>query len=358
LPPSPANASARPPQPRPPQPRPERRRSRTGWTAALAFLAAHAPGLALAEAPRLALPVQCEIGRECWVVNYMDHDPGEGRRDYRCGRLTYDGHSGTDIAVRTLKDMEKGVPVLAAAAGRVRGVRDGVRDVNVNEGGRDAIKGKECGNGVAIEHGDGWETQYCHMKRGSIRVKAGGRVEAGQPLGMIGLSGLTEFPHVHLSVRHNGKNVDPFVGIDGAPRCGPGNRALWRPDAVARLAYATGTVYLHGVAGDRPQPSAARAGELGATTLPADSPALILWADVFGVKPGDTLTLTVRDPAGKVLVDHTRTMEREQIRVFSFAGKKRPGAGWPPGAYEGRIAYKRKDGGGDPEPVAVRFTVE
>ena len=49
--------------------------------------------------------------------------------------------------------------------------------------------GKECGNRVGIDHGDGWATDYCHLATGSVSVKPGDNVAAGQPIGRVGLSG-------------------------------------------------------------------------------------------------------------------------------------------------------------------------
>ena len=109
-------------------------------------------------APELALPILCQPGRDCWLVNYVDMDPGPGRRDYACGKKTYDGHKGTDIAIRDLEAMKKGVAVVAAAGGVVRGARDGMEDIDFTRKGAPDIKGRECGNGVVIDHGGGWET--------------------------------------------------------------------------------------------------------------------------------------------------------------------------------------------------------
>ena len=117
--------------------------------------------------------------------------------------------------------------MLAAAAGVVKAVRDGVADVNVRVIGFGSVAGHECGNGVVIAHDGGWETQYCHLAKGSVRCTTGERVETGTPLGLVGLSGQTEFPHLHFSVRHNGATVDPFaVWRDGCVR--------GRPSAVVR----------------------------------------------------------------------------------------------------------------------------
>jgi murein DD-endopeptidase MepM/ murein hydrolase activator NlpD len=37
---------------------------------------------------------------------------------------------------------------------------------------------REYGNGVVIRHIDGFETQYCHLAKGSITVKSGDLVTA------------------------------------------------------------------------------------------------------------------------------------------------------------------------------------
>ena len=144
-------------------------------------LVREAPPLAEATPPELGLPLACQLGQDCFIQQYVDTQEGPGAQDYTCGPLSYDGHKGTDIRVRDLPAMEAGVPVLAAAAGVVKGIRDGEPDIRVSERGLDQVKGKEAGNGVVIDHGNGWETQYSHLKQRSVRVKLGDRVEAGQP---------------------------------------------------------------------------------------------------------------------------------------------------------------------------------
>ena len=173
----------------------------------------------------LSLPIDCEPGVDCWVFNYVDSDPGKGYADFACGRMSYDGHKGTDIALAHAGRLHERIEVRAAADGRVVGVRDGMSDLDVRLIGRAALKGKDCGNGVRVDHGEGWHTQYCHMKRGSVSVRRGGRVRAGERLGAVGLSGRTEFPHLHISVEKKGKVVDPFVGVGGGAECDLGENA-------------------------------------------------------------------------------------------------------------------------------------
>jgi hypothetical protein len=77
----------------------------------------------------LSWPVDCTLGDTCFIQNYVDRDPGPDDTDFTCGPLTYDGHDGTDIALNSDAAMTAGVPVLAAAAGTVRGIRDSMPDI-------------------------------------------------------------------------------------------------------------------------------------------------------------------------------------------------------------------------------------
>src|SRR3546814_1243653 len=133
-----------------------------------------------------SFPVDCTLGADCWLFQYFDHDTGPGARDYACGSRSYDGHTGTDIALRDAAAIEADVAVLAAATGVVRGTRDGLRDRLYGQDNAAATAGQECGNGVANAHDGGWETPYCNMRRGSIRVRAGERVAQGARLGRLG----------------------------------------------------------------------------------------------------------------------------------------------------------------------------
>ena len=116
----------------------------------------------------------------------------------RCGPLTYDGHTGTDFAIRDPLANPNGVNVIASAAGTIKALSDGVSDIAYTHARASELDGKECGNGVVIAHDQGWETQYCHLKQGSISVKVGDTVQVGDVLGKIGLSGRTQFPHCLL----------------------------------------------------------------------------------------------------------------------------------------------------------------
>lgn len=57
-----------------------------------------------------------------------------------------------------------------------------------------------AGNAVIVDHGDGEYSLYAHLKPGSLKVKVGDKVSAGQPLGELGASGNVTEPHLHFQV--------------------------------------------------------------------------------------------------------------------------------------------------------------
>jgi murein DD-endopeptidase MepM/ murein hydrolase activator NlpD len=327
-----------------------RRKRPTGkaFQAIATSLALLLPTIAAAAPPQLALPLVCTPNQDCWISNHVDLDPGPGARDYRCGSLTYDTHSGTDFAIRDVAAMREGVSVVAAAAGQVSRVRDGVADISVRIAGRASVSGAECGNGVVITHEDGWETQYCHMRHGSLRVKAGEQIVAGQALGLVGMSGLTEYPHLHLTVRHAGRTIDPFRGEGEGAACALA-APLWRAETAAQLPYAPGVVYNAGFSSEPPDEAAVRAGAYRKTgPLRADAAVLGIYAEVFAVLPGDVLELRIVAPDGSSLTTQRFEVTQRQARRFAYVGLRRPAGGWHPGEYRGEVNLIRAAGGVSP----------
>ncbi|MBM3564824.1 MAG: M23 family metallopeptidase, partial [Alphaproteobacteria bacterium] len=245
------------------------------------------------------------------------------------------------VAVRDWAEVRKGVPARAAAAGTVLRVRDGVDDK------AEPPKGQECGNGIVVDHGRGWTTQYCHLRRDSIVVKSGQPVRAGDALGMIGQSGRADFPHVHLQVARDGKIIDPFKG-EGAPLggCGLGQGHLWSAAALSLLTpHKPTAVFNSGIAAEEPDPAKARDGAYAGAVLRADAAILAVWADIYWAMAGDAVRLRMLSPAGAVLAEATRAVELTQARRFLYVGLRRKDAAWPAGVYKFEIVVLRtKDG--------------
>lgn len=285
---------------------------------------------------RLATPVDCALGTSCFIQQTVDHDPTTGAADFQCGPLTYDGHKGTDFALPSLAAMRDGVDVLASAPGTVIGTRDGMVDaLQVGDDPPD-VGGRECGNGVVLRHDNGWETQYCHLAQGSVTVVTGDVVGTGDVLGRIGLSGQTQFPHLHLAVRDDtGADIDPFAP-DGPVACGaPAETTLWDDNIVMR----PGGLIASGFADRVPDYAAIKAGDAAATAIKADDP-LVVWTYVFGARAGDTLHIRITGPLGHVM-DESTELEATQSQLFRAIGRPAPTGGWADGTYIGDVQMIR-----------------
>ena len=101
-------------------------------------------------------------------------------------------HGGIDLAAAF------GAPVAAPGSGQV--VYAGWR-----EGG--------WGLTVMVSHGGGVRSLVAHLSLVDVRV--GQRVRAQQQVGLVGSTGDSSGPHVHMEVRVRGAYVDPATALSG-----------------------------------------------------------------------------------------------------------------------------------------------
>jgi len=311
-----------------------------------------------------SMPIDCEIGASCYIQNYVDADPSSGAQDYTCGSLTYDTHRGTDFRIRGLKAMTEGVLVVASAPGVVTGMRDGMQDINVRNVTdprrlRHIKREAALGNVVAIQHDHGVVAYYGHMRKGSVIVRNGQRVARGEALGFVGLSGDTEFPHVHFEVRRTGKVVDPFTGLDGAAGCRTASGTpLWHPEVIARMEYVSTALHAAGFSTNMPDAQSIEAGSYDGITIDRDAPALLFWSMVYGARGDDTEFLQLIAPDGSVLAEHQKKIERNKAQIWRAVGKRRRAGSWPTGAYTGRYILTRGPKGSEKTVVEVERVVQ
>jgi len=108
-----------------------------------------------------------------------------GRRNLGMGTSAF--HRGLDIAAPT------GTTILAARSGTVT---------------FSGWSTQGYGNLVKIRHAGGHETWYAHASR--LLVSVGQQVSQGQPIALVGSTGISTGPHLHLEVHVNGRAVDPL----------------------------------------------------------------------------------------------------------------------------------------------------
>ena len=101
--------------------------------------------------------------------------------------------SHTDVKNRYAMDiaMPEGTPIIAARSGVV---------VNIEN--EQVGRGNDAsGNFVRVQHDDGTQGVYLHLKRGSVSVRPGQRVGLGGALGLSGNTGNSSGPHLHFVVQ-------------------------------------------------------------------------------------------------------------------------------------------------------------
>ncbi len=301
--------------------------------------------LASDDRPELTLPIDCELGKTCFIQHYFDAVDGILGRDHRCGRATYNGHNGTDFRIISFAQVEKGVEVLAAAPGTVmgrwRGMMDQIFDPKKHRG----FFGRECGNGVLIDHGEGWQTTYCHLKFRSITVWSGRKVERGDVIGKVGFTGATQYPHLHFSVKLNNERHDPFTGklpSEACPTSEDLKNSMWRPDVFASYGYRTGRILETGFAAIPVENPHA---ESGLSVLPkpnVKSPVLAFAVRVMHLEKGDQLKVTIDGPEGFQLAELTEPMaDPREVGGAVVAQELREATGWKPGTYVGTAVVLR-----------------
>ncbi len=137
------------------------------------------------------------------VENFQAYTSPFGYRTSPTGGYTTEFHSGLDLAA------PQGSHIRNWWNGRVISVSDNTA----------------CGTSVRVQSGS-WVHVYCHMigyvKQNSsgrymvdsaagIQIQEGQNVAAGQRIGRVGMTGRTTGPHLHWTLKYQGKYVDPAL---------------------------------------------------------------------------------------------------------------------------------------------------
>ena len=97
------------------------------------------------------------------------------------------------------REMHEGIDFVGAHGDIIAAAGDGVITLAGPNGG--------YGNTVTIDHDYGYETLYAHMS--DVKVKVGDVVKRGQIIGLVGSTGRSSGPHLHYSIYHNEKAINP-----------------------------------------------------------------------------------------------------------------------------------------------------
>lgn len=244
--------------------------------------------------PIFRWPMEGTLGKDFFVVNYVDHDSAAGLlRDHHCGVQTYDGHQGTDIALPSFRQMDSGVTIVAAAPGRVFGVVDTAFDRN-----KVSVISRGFGNWIGIAHPGGIYSYYAHIRRGSATVNVGDSVQPGTPIALVGSAGNSTDPHLHFEVWNDSALIDPFAG----PCNSTGSRWIAQPEYDTTF----GVIH-HGLLGWVPTLDTLREypPRPNAPFSPLADTVITFWIHEYGVRAGDTSRIEWRRSTGELWYEWT-----------------------------------------------------
>ncbi|MBU1100024.1 MAG: peptidoglycan DD-metalloendopeptidase family protein [Bacteroidetes bacterium] len=157
------------------------------------------------------------------ISGFVDHDSTYPNhlQDYNYGLRTYDtdygyNHKGTDYFLwpfSWFKMNNDQVRVIAVADGVIIGKEDGHYD-------KYCSMNSETWNAVYVRNNDGANVWYGHLKQNSLTAKEiGDTLTQGEYIGVVGSSGSSTGPHLHLEVYDENENlIDPYFG--------PGNPSI------------------------------------------------------------------------------------------------------------------------------------
>ncbi len=142
----------------------------------------------------LDLPVEGE-----WFVTPAPHHRAQHWSTFAADLVMLrGGRSSRGTGARNADFHSWGQPVVAQAEGVVVATHDGTPDNPVG-----TVNARGSANLVEVDYG-GLRVIYAHFRKGSVAVERGERVKPGQILGVVGNSGMSTAPHLHMQVQDAG----------------------------------------------------------------------------------------------------------------------------------------------------------
>lgn len=160
------------------------------------------PGYCCQGGEKLLLPVQTTRTRQTLAARNGALRNGSGR----IWQKPLTGEVTSAFASVRGDSRHHGMDIAAASGTAIAAVHGGT----VLEAG---WKNSIYGYAVLIDHGNGWQTMYAHCS--DVLVKPGQKVKQGQSIALVGSTGNSTGPHLHLELKKDGVFLDPADIISG-----------------------------------------------------------------------------------------------------------------------------------------------
>lgn len=185
------------------------------------------------------------------------------------------------------------------------------------------------------------------MLKDSITIKENQEVKKGQVLGFVGLSGKTEFPHLHITVKRNNIVLDPFLGTEPSINYNCNNSSqtdkasLWDDATYAKLKYIDTAILNFYTTTKIPTKFLARTGQYRESTIDKNSKNIILWADIMGVQKGDNILFEIVDTNGNNVFKSIQEVPKKYVLYFIYAGERLNKNKFSKGEYTSKLTLTR-----------------
>ena len=179
-----------------------------------------------------------------------------------------------------------------------------------------------CGKAVAIDHGNGYQTRYYYLKETQITVDPI-MIMKGDPIGALGMSGASDYPHIHFfviqDIDEDGDFEDDLIDgiIDPFNRSELGNYLWDEPLNKIRTTLTTngGQFYLHRHKLVFPKNFSSRDMVVQSDILPAKN-------DLSGRSIENILDVSIHDGFGNKITTFSKpwqlTMDFSQINTSRY----------------------------------------
>ncbi len=299
--------------------------------------------------PALELPINCVLGRTCFIVDLYDHGRNLDEMgypflmDYTGNKRTTDDYYGTRFQVYNSTLADRGADITASADGVVVSVRDQLPSDPYAITVLGSRLRESVGNSVVVDHGNGWETQYSGLLKNSVPVKRGDKVKAGDVLGKVQRFARQSYPTMHFVVRYKSIPIDPFVGVyDGMFTTDLKRNPLWK-DNFEQIAFTRDVgLIATGFSKEVPDIERVKRSMLDSSYFRGDDDQILFWSYAFGLKKGDKVTIAIYNPKGAMVSRHEDILPKDQERYFAYVGRKAETYGLPQGVYRGSITVRRE----------------
>jgi hypothetical protein len=156
----------------------------------------------------------CDMGAHRMALNPINGQLWAAERfaiDYL--QLQPDGRLFTGDRTKVESFPYFGADILAVADGPVVAAVDGLPEQVPGKNPTGLALDQYAGNHIVQDLGNGSYALYAHIKTGTVKVKPGDRLSAGQVIGSVGNTGNSTAPHLHFHVM---STADPLRS-DGLP---------------------------------------------------------------------------------------------------------------------------------------------